>query len=101
MKLSACYSIWNGLELLNGSIKQIYNDVDFIIIGWQHRSNKGEYSEDIESFIEQFKTDPKIHLVEFVPNMKHTTKLNELNKHNLMVIYNNTNLSLCNTTYKE
>ena len=39
MKLAALYTIFDGLELLKDSIKQIENDVDVVIIGWQKVSN--------------------------------------------------------------
>jgi hypothetical protein len=82
MKLAALYTVWNGLELLNGSIDQIKNDVDIIFIGWQWRSNKGERSNEIENFLSQYDNDPKIVLIEFIPNFKNNTKKNELDKHN-------------------
>ena len=42
MKLAAIYNIWDGVELLRGSIDLIKNDVDFFIFVWQRRSNFGE-----------------------------------------------------------
>jgi hypothetical protein len=85
MKLAACYTVWNGLELLNGSIAQIENDVDIIFIGWQWRSNKGERSNEIEEFLSQYDNNPKIQLIEFLPNFSASTKKNELDKHNQLI----------------
>ena len=85
MKLAACFTIWNGLELLNGAINQIREDVDVIVLGWQWKSNKGEISQIIEEFLEQYNGDAKVHLMEFVPDFKKTTKENELDKHNLLI----------------
>lgn len=85
MKLVALYTVWNGLELLDGSISKIENQVDKIIIGWQWLSNKGEPSFEIESFLERYADNPKIELVEFVPSLKLSTKQNELNKHNALL----------------
>lgn len=85
MRLAALYTVWNGLELLNGSINQIKDSVDVIFIGWQYKSNKGEVSQEVEAFLEQYENDEKIILVEFMPDFRNNTKLNELNKHNLLL----------------
>lgn len=42
MKLAAIYNIWDGCELLPGSMKTIIDHVDQIIIIWQDVSNYGE-----------------------------------------------------------
>lgn len=47
MKLAAIYNVFDGLELLKGSIDCIKNDVDEIIIVYQDVSNFGEQCEDI------------------------------------------------------
>jgi len=41
-KLAAIYNIWDGVELLKGSIDCIKNHVDLIIIVYQNTSNFGE-----------------------------------------------------------
>lgn len=41
-KLAAIYNVWDGVELLEGSIRSIINDVDVIIIVYQKVSNFGE-----------------------------------------------------------
>ena len=84
MKLAALYTVWNGLELLDQSIDQIYNEVDFIVICWQHTSNKGEYSNKVEPFVRRIE-GRKVYLVEFKPDFAVNTKENERKKHNLMV----------------
>ena len=43
MKLAAIYNVWDGEELLPGSINKIQPYVDEIIIVWQEVSNYGEY----------------------------------------------------------
>lgn len=43
MKLAAIYNVWDGAELLGGSIKCIEKYVDLIIITYQQVSNFGEY----------------------------------------------------------
>lgn len=42
MKLAAIYNIWDGAELLAGSLKCIREHVDIVIIIWQRVSNWGE-----------------------------------------------------------
>lgn len=42
MRLAAIYNVWDGVELLKGSINCIKKDVDVIIIVWQEVSNYGE-----------------------------------------------------------
>lgn len=42
LKLAAIYNVWDGEELLKGSIDCIKNDVDLFIIVWQDVSNYGE-----------------------------------------------------------
>lgn len=43
MKLAAIYNVWDGVELLKGSMNCIKNDVDIFIIVYQEVSNFGEY----------------------------------------------------------
>lgn len=42
MRLAAIYNVWDGEELLEGSIRQIRSLVDEVIIVWQDKSNYGE-----------------------------------------------------------
>ena len=84
-KLGLGYSIYNGLELLKGSISQIESEVDLILICWQKVSNIGLESNEIEPFLKKLKT--KYHLLEFVPDLSKSTKENERAKHNLMLDY--------------
>jgi len=42
MKLAAIYNVWDGVELLHGSIECIKDHVNQIIIVWQNVSNIGE-----------------------------------------------------------
>lgn len=42
MKLAAIYNIWDGVELLHGSVKCIKDHVDVFILVWQDVSNYGE-----------------------------------------------------------
>ena len=84
MKLAAAYTVWNGLELIWGSIEAIQDQVDEIIICWQEHSNKGERSEELLKFVEHLEFT-NFHLVEFTPDLNLNTKQNEMAKHNLII----------------
>lgn len=85
MKLCAAYTIFNGLELLDESIKQIKDHVDEIIICYQKVSNKGNESSEVAPMAAMMAIKHKATLIEFVPNLSINTKENEINKHNLML----------------
>ncbi len=85
MKLAACYTVFNGMELLEKSIKQIYNHVDVIVICYQTTSNTGQKNDGIVSYFPYYDTKMKVVLIEFTPDLGRNTKRNELNKHNLMI----------------
>ena len=85
MKLAALYTVFNGLELLEGSIDQINNDVDVIVIGWQKVSHYGQPSSEVEPFVNKLKRKyKKVVLYEFKPRGGNT-KAEERRKHNLMI----------------
>lgn len=42
VKLAAIYNVWDGVELLKGSMESVVNGVDLFVIVWQHTSNYGE-----------------------------------------------------------
>jgi len=42
MKLAAIYNVWDGVELLHGSMRSVACGVDLFIIVWQDVSNHGE-----------------------------------------------------------
>lgn len=42
MKLAAIYNVWDGIELLNGSLRCLKGNVDLFIIIYQNISNSGE-----------------------------------------------------------
>jgi hypothetical protein len=84
MKLAACYSVFDGLELLDKSIAQIYDSVDVVIICWQRVSWNGVVSDDIVDFMRKY-NDGKIQVIEFICDTSINPKVNEINKHNLML----------------
>jgi hypothetical protein len=83
MKLAALYTVFDGLELVKDSIKQIESDVDVIIIGWQKLSNHFNESKEIESFLS---TLPSHYvLVEYKPQTNMIPNDNEKLKHQLLL----------------
>lgn len=82
MKICYAYTVFNGFELLQGSINQIKDHVDEIVICFQDVSNRGNFNPDIENQVDQIEG---VSIIKFVPDLKADTKTNELNKHNLMI----------------
>jgi len=85
MKLAACYSIFNGLELLHDSIKQIIQHVDVLIIGYQTTSNKFQVDNASKVLAHELQKKYGAVIFEFQPNPSINTKANELNKHNKFI----------------
>lgn len=85
MKLAACYTVFDGAELLNSSILTIYPQVDLVVICFQSISNKGqEIKADDWDYIESIRGYKIIH-EQYVTDLKLTPKENERRKHNQMV----------------
>lgn len=81
MKLVAIYNVWDGVELLRGSIDCIKNHVDVIIIVWQKKSNVGEeYNPFDEIDISGLNC---AFTVEFIPDLSKRASENERDKRNL------------------
>jgi len=90
MRLSACYSVFNGCELLIKSIEQIYDEVDLIIICYQDISNVGnEIDNEDRLVLEEIKgyKDPKVILLPFTPDLKLNPKENERAKLQIRIDY--------------
>lgn len=86
MKLTFCYSTFNGLELLEKSVENILPVVDHVVICHQVISNKGngQPKGNNEILLRLDKID-KVKIILFHPYEKLTTKRNEIQKHNLMI----------------
>lgn len=86
MQLAAIYNIWDGEELLAGSIACIQPYVDIIIIVYQRTSNFGEAYDPLPAIQLATKTcraeGPEIILVEYIPQAWNGAP-NEINKRNL------------------
>ena len=78
MRLAACYTVFNGLELLEYAIDSVKNHVDEIIIAFQTVSNYGNECKDILDFKKRF---PNYDYIEYKPNLKVDAKTNEKLKH--------------------
>ena len=78
MKLAACYTVFNGIELLSDAIESIESEVDEIIISYQLVSNYGNLSDEFLYWKEQ---NPQYTYIEFNPNLNVDAKSNEKRKH--------------------
>ncbi|MBL4810404.1 MAG: hypothetical protein JKY43_10165 [Phycisphaerales bacterium] len=88
MKLTICYTVFNGLELLEQSILNHYELVDNILICYQTVSNTGNKSNEVLRFSKYLESKySKVKSVEFIPDLSKRTKQNEIDKHNLMLDY--------------
>lgn len=82
MKLAACYTVFNGVELLEYAIDSVKNHVDEIIIAFQTVSNYGNVDESILEFKERF---PEYAYIEYTPDLTVDAKTNEKRKHQEMI----------------
>lgn len=83
--LVACYTVFNGEELLEKSMKQIDSEVDLFIICYQHISNKGQSNPDLAAYLSRFADNDKVLLLKYTPDLRVNTKVNERIKHQLMI----------------
>ena len=85
MKLAAIYNVWDGVELLYGSMKCLKNEVDIFILVWQDISNFGERYNPMDDFkIPDFGCE--VILVKYEP-VEHGGTTNEILKRNLGLQY--------------
>ncbi len=86
-KLGVSYNLFDGEDLLEGSIKSIRNHVDYINVVYQNVSNFGNKSEtNLEELLKDLKTKGLIDdFVEYKPTLNKSTPPhhNETNKRNL------------------
>jgi hypothetical protein len=81
MKLAAIYNTFDGEELLEGSIKQIYDLVDGVIIVYQTQSNFGEnYIQLLSTLLAIQYRWPKVRLIEYTPDFTINGLTNEMLK---------------------
>jgi len=88
MKIGAYYSVFNGEELLEHSIKSIFNNVEFIVVFYQTTSNYGNTNKELLTTISYLKNKyPTIKFIEFTPHITEELLVsgifNNLHKRNL------------------
>lgn len=88
-KIGASYSVWDGEELLEASIKCIRSEVDYINIVWQKISWYGKPCHpDLEKTLEDLKRRGLIdELVFFEPDLEKHPQVNEVTKRDLGLQY--------------
>jgi len=85
MKLGISYNLFDGEELIEGSLKQIKECVDYISVVYQTISNYGHNSNpNLESFLKQLKEDGIVNeILKFEPNLTKSPHFNEIQKRNI------------------
>ena len=85
MKLGASYNVFDGEELLEGSIMQIRNSVDYISVIYQTKSNiNNDCSPELLPLLSRLKNSGLVDaLHEYRPNLAKAAHWNETKKRNL------------------
>jgi hypothetical protein len=85
MKLGISYNIFDGEELLEGSIKQIKDQVDYISVVCQTTSNFGKpCSENLIPLLKKLKKEKLIdEVLLYTPNVQNGGHFNEIQKRNV------------------
>lgn len=81
-KLAAIYNLWDGCELLEGSMKCVKDHVDYFIIVYQEVSNFGEAYNPYEDILKAMPTGVTTRFVKYQPALGHIGSVNEANKRN-------------------
>jgi len=89
-RLAAIYNVWDGEELIRGSIDCIKDYVDKIIIVWQDVSNFGEAYDPMPNLKFPFEIDKKVIHYRYEPTFGIGGAQNEVKKRNigLEIAYN-------------
>lgn len=83
MTLGVIYNLWDCEYLIEKSIQQIYEYVDFVIIGWQKNSNYGEENPKVEETVKDLLNRyEKIRSYKYEPDAKYSGQYNEKTKRN-------------------
>lgn len=85
MKLIACFTVFDGLELLDKAILNIIPHVDEVIICWQDVSNKGNFDPNVGEFLQRYEQHSDVFAYKYATDLKLGPKENERRKHNLML----------------
>lgn len=90
MKWGVSYSVFDGEELLEASIRSIRNSVNYINVVWQEYSWNGKYkaNPNLEKFLYSLKEKHLIdEIIKFEPDFNLRAGENEVNKRNLGLSY--------------
>jgi hypothetical protein len=85
MKLYACFTVFDGLELLDHSFDSIIPFVDGVVICYQEISNKGNRSDEVSEYLKRFVNHSEVQLVKYYTDLSFKPKENERRKHQLMI----------------
>jgi len=81
MRLIAVYNVFDGIELLEGSLRQIYSECFKVLIVYQVISNYGESDGCVEGFVRLLASRyRRIQLLKFEPDTTLSASQNEKNK---------------------
>lgn len=85
MKLGVSYNIFDGKELLEGSIKQIRDQVDYVSVVCQTTSNFGKpCSQDLIPLLKKFKKEGLVdEVLLYTPKVQNGGHFNEIQKRNV------------------
>ncbi len=85
MKLGISYNVFDGEELLEGSIKQIRSEVDYISVVYQTTSNFGQKCNDgLVPLLDRLKSEGLIDILhEYIPTLNTHPHHNEILKRNI------------------
>lgn len=84
-KLGISYSVWDGEELLEASIKSVRENADYINVVWQRKSWHGaDCNDDLENLLFNLKEKGLIdEIILFEPDFSLAPQQNEVNKRNV------------------
>jgi hypothetical protein len=85
MRLYACFTVFDGLELLDKSIDHIMPFVDGVVICYQEISNRGNRSDQLSEHLKRYVNYSEVIMVKYLANMTLNAKENERRKHQLMI----------------
>ena len=82
--IAAIYNVWDGVELLRGSMQMLH--VEHYVIIWQDRSNYGEKYNPLQDIHEAIDGIPNVTLIQYEPTItkdRSNGRVNEARKRNL------------------
>jgi hypothetical protein len=88
MKLAACITAFNGLELLEQCLINFEKSCDELIVCWQEVSHKGRRDTSVERIVKEITGSfpLPVTLVKYNPVIERGVKENERKKHNQMIV---------------